>query len=180
MPPKITAIWHSLWLMKCFDWQRARFSPQEFHHIYTDVLCALSEAGILHKVSNVEKGFSNFGINPTKLAVSTEVCRLQCAACYHKIVAAQQQVELWHALPLSCCSLWRKAMGYKQKKTLNKCTTSRIYEAGEVERIFAYEHTGLLGRKQREKIEAEFKSNINRRADAINLLSCKHLLWRWV
>lgn len=163
--------WHSLWLMKCFDHQHARFAPQEFHRIYTDILCALSKAGILNKVSNDKKGYSNFGISPEQLAVSTEVCRLQCGKCYHKIVVAQQQLDLWRAL---LCLAARCDGSYKLHAEANteQKYYRRIYEAGEVERIFAHEHTGLLGRKRREKIEAEFKSNTDRHADAINLLSC--------
>ncbi len=163
--------WHCLWLEKIFDWQRAHFSPQEFHRLYTDILCALSKAGILHKIENGKKDYSNFGIAPQHLAVSTEVIKLQCGTCYHKIVVAQQQVDLWQGLP---CLAARCAGSYELQTEANaeQMYYRRIYEAGEVERIFAYEHTGLLGRKRREKIEAEFKNNTDRHADAINLLSC--------
>ena len=163
--------WHTLWLMKIFNWQRASFYPSEFHRLYTDILCALSEAGILHKIENSKKGYSNFGIDPQHLAVSTEVIKLQCGTCYHKIVVAQQQHDLWRGLP---CLAARCAGSYEPQteEHAEQQYYRRIYEAGEVERIFAHEHTGLLGRSQREKIETEFKSNTDRRADAINLLSC--------
>ena len=162
--------WHSLWLMKIFDWQGARFNPSEFHHLHTDILCALSKAGILHKISNDKKGYSNFGIAPERLAVSTEVCRLQCGKCYHKIVVARQQLELWRNLP---CLAARCDGSYQLQTEISaeQQYYRRIYEAGEVERVFAHEHTGLLGRKRREKIENEFKID-ERRADATNLLSC--------
>ena len=45
----------------------------------------------------------------------------------------------------------------------------RIYERGQVERIFPHEHTGLLSRKNREAVEAGFKHRD--RADAPNLLT---------
>ncbi|MDE3269231.1 MAG: hypothetical protein OYH77_02990, partial [Pseudomonadota bacterium] len=163
--------WHSLWLMKCFDYQPTKFEPQDFHRLYTDVLCALSEAGILHKVSNAKKVFSNFGIAPSQLALSTEVNRLQCSVCYHKVVVAKQQLALWQTLPC----LAARCKGSYQLQTEDSAEQKyyrRIYEAGEVERIFAHEHTGLLGRRRREQIEAEFKNSNDRRADAINLLSC--------
>ena len=162
--------WHSLWLMKIFDWQDTRFNPSEFHHIYTDILIALRDVGILHEVHNDKKDYRNFGVAPERLAVSTEVHRLQCGKCYHKIVTAEQQLELWRNLP---CLTGRCDGNYQLQTEISaeQKYYRRIYQAGEVERVFAHEHTGLLGRKKREVIEGEFKT-AERRADAINLLSC--------
>ena len=46
----------------------------------------------------------------------------------------------------------------------------RFYERGELGRVFAHEHTGLLEREVREDVEEDFKER--HRPDAPNLLSC--------
>ena len=46
----------------------------------------------------------------------------------------------------------------------------RLYESGDVKRIFSAEHTGLLDRDTRERVEEGFRKN-DRPGDP-NLLSC--------
>jgi len=49
---------------------------------------------------------------------------------------------------------------------------SRLYTKGDVARVYAEEHTGLLDRAKREKVEQEFKEEEQRRPWYPNLLSC--------
>lgn len=159
--------WFSFWFKKNFG----RISDKrEIIQINEEIFNHLVQKGILNVVK-AKNHFKNFGFDPKHLFVTRSIVSLVCDECAHKIVVPSNETS--HYLGLGCVITHCKGK-YSGINNQPQKYYQEIYSSGDVERIFASEHTGLLSRKRREEIEVEFKEkdSSKRRADAINLLSC--------
>lgn len=111
-----------------------------------------------------------FGIPPQSLVVTREVDRVHCATCQQSLTLSKTAAAYFvnrACLTFSCS---------EGKYTLDEATTApasyyqRLYKEGRTTRVFTGEHTGLLGRDEREALERSFKSG--KRPGAPNLLTC--------
>lgn len=113
----------------------------------------------------------SWGINSHCVTVSDHVARLTCDQCGSSISVAQDDLPYWD----NCHCLNANCTGHLHLDTATSGDDyyNRLYNSGNLVRIFAREHTGLLAREDREKLEADFKQpdNLRKPWDA-NLLSC--------
>jgi DEAD/DEAH box helicase domain-containing protein len=112
-----------------------------------------------------------WGINPERLLLSTQVATVCCDKCKHSHSVVEGELDRW----LNSFCLQKNCLGHYQ---LNKSVTEsidfygRLYRDGEVNRVVAAEHTGLLTRDERGAVEASFKkTSENRQPWDVNLLS---------
>lgn len=163
--------WFTFWFKKHFKFDTNRtYSRADIGPFYKMLMSELESDGILNSV--VGKGhIKNYGIKPELIKISTDIVALECDACAHKTVVPANEVAQYQNM--GCVTTHCK--GRFSKVIPSKSTYYRdIYESGDIERIFATEHTGLLSRKRREALETEFKQSDTklRRPDNVNLLSC--------
>jgi DEAD/DEAH box helicase domain-containing protein len=159
--------WFSFWFKKNFG----RITDRtEIVKINEEIFNHLTDKGILNSIKG-KNHFKNYGFNPKHLYVTRSIVSLVCDECAHKIVIPANETD--HYLNLGCVITHCQGKYSEINKKPQKYYQD-IYSSGDVERIFASEHTGLLSRKRREEIEVEFKEkdSTKRRPDAINLLSC--------
>jgi len=115
------------------------------------------------------KGDSVWGIRPEALMVSTAVRQFRCRRCGHNLSAAEIENRYIETLP---CQRFH-CHGKYESASVEQDYYRKLYTAGDVERIFAKEHTGLLKRDDRERLEVEFKTGGEQRMPWYpNLLSC--------
>ncbi len=91
---------------------------------------------------------------------------LHCSICAHRHYADPELFELWRGRPcmrLRCTGQYRPA---RQRPTNYY---RALYRSGKIRRVVAAEHTGLLSRKQRERVESGFRDG--GRPDAPNVLA---------
>jgi len=134
--------------------------------VYDIVLKGLCEEKIIDERSLA--GGTVWGIRPQALRVDTMVERLTCDVCGHGLSAWDEDSSDW--LGTSC--LRRHCAGHYQQAPAGPDYYANLYASGMVQRIFAEEHTGLLGRHKREEVEREFKEETERKPWYANLLSC--------
>ena len=135
--------------------------------IYQPVLAALVEENILEERES--KGERIWAIRPEALKVSTKVSQLRCNECGHNISVAEEESELFAG---GLCLRFHCHGKYSEKAT-GVDYYGKLYATGDVARIFAREHTGLLNRPEREQLEIDFKTeNGARKPWYPNLLSC--------
>lgn len=111
-----------------------------------------------------------WALDKDKIAISTAVTQLECEVCGHQISVASANHHFWEAAPCvrSHCGgrLTRSTvatLGYY----------GRLYSGGDLVRVTAKEHTGLLKRDDREELERVFKrGGAGRKPWDANLLSC--------
>jgi DEAD/DEAH box helicase domain-containing protein len=153
--------WYVNWAQKNFGKQ---LGLAEINELYRLIVQSLTQNGLLKKHT---KGTANsFGLIPKHIFVTKNTTILKCDQCGNLQTIAEDELDHW--LDNNCVS-YRCQGKYSQKTTTNQHYYREVYQRGQVERIFAREHTGLLRRETRENIENQFKQQT--RADATNLLA---------
>ena len=115
-------------------------------------------------------GYKVYGLNKDRVFITDEVVQMRCEKCGSVYAVSAENAALWEGAPCQ-----RAGCG----GTLAACETSeinyygRLYSSGDLARINAKEHTGLLERPEREQLEIDFKRGKDTRElwDP-NVLSC--------
>jgi len=158
--------WYQSWAEKCFL-HLSPFILASSKELYSLILKALVATNIL--IEKSVRGETVWGINPDSLRVSARVKQLRCKQCGHNIAVVEEESALFTDAPCQRFYCWGKYSPYEVATDYY----GKLYATGDVERIFAREHTGLLKRDERERLEIQFKANTNdRRPWFPNLLSC--------
>lgn len=158
--------WYQSWAEKCFL-TLTPFVLAASKELYDLVLKGLVAAGVFEEIT--ARGENVWGIHPEALRVSARVRQLRCKYCGHNISVAEEESELFRDAPCQRFHCYGRYEPYE----VGTDYYGKLYATGDVERIFAKEHTGLLKRDEREKLELEFKaSNDDRHPWYPNLLSC--------
>lgn len=162
--------WYGYWFKKHFTVNGVKTVKSDINNFYKKVLESCADAKLFDYVTQ-GTGFKNFGIRPELIKITSDIVSLTCPECASRIVVPKHQEADYVDLG---CLITNCKGHYVPNDVQPKNYYQSIYESGDIERIFAHEHTGLLGRKDRENLEIEFKEKdfAKRRADAINLLSC--------
>ena len=91
---------------------------------------------------------------------------VRCQLCAHRHYAAPEKIVLWVGRP---CLRMRCTGIYGVSRIPETNFYRSLYRSGKIRRVVAAEHTGLLSSRQREEIEAGFKSGGS--PDAPNVLA---------
>ncbi|MEA2084838.1 MAG: helicase-related protein, partial [Thermodesulfobacteriota bacterium] len=158
--------WYLSWAEKCFldltPMVAAASKP-----LYDLVLTILVDEKVFEE--NRVRGDGVWGIRPEALRVSARVKQFRCERCGHNISVAEEESAFFEDAP---CQRFHCYGKYSPQET-GVDYYGKLYATGDVERIFAQEHTGLLKRPEREQLELEFKAaDENRQSWFPNLLSC--------
>ncbi len=161
-----TPTWHQDWAEKCFT----ALDPlvrSETDTLYRETIKTLVSQQVLNEIQI--KADRIWGLNPASLTVTTQVLQFRCRECGHNVSVAAAEEASWDGAP---CLRFRCA-GYYKPEERGQNYYGTLYATGEVKRIFAAEHTGLLPRDAREDLEARFKAREpDRKPWDPNLLSC--------
>ena len=134
---------------------------------FDKLLPALVEAGVLFR-HDVE-GQPVWAIDPTAMRISASPRQHRCTKCGHSASGAMEELDSWSGMP---CLRFNCDGRYAEEKK-REDYYGKLYSTGDVERLFAEEHTGLLDRKKRDDVEQRFKRAAKDRQPADpNLLSC--------
>ena len=157
-----TATWFSDWARRVLS---ADLGLDDINTIYRLTLERLAEAEILESSKGDQLYTHHYGIKRESLRLTRHVGLVRCDVCRDQQTLPQSAVNDWEGqacLRFQCRGVYHaitiEATDYYHT----------LYQQGEVERIFTHEHTGLLARDEREKIEQQFREGVQ--ADAPNLL----------
>lgn len=110
-----------------------------------------------------------WGIPANQLRLTAEVRLMKCRHCGHSISCAPPEEPLWDNSPC----LRATCHGTYALQPAIQDYFGDLYRAGDVIRIRSAEHTGLLSRAERERVENRFMARSpERRSTDPNLLSC--------
>lgn len=153
------------------DWARRTLSAdlgqEDINEIYRLLLPNLVAAGLLQDFPRGQA--TAYGIRPEALWVTNETSAVRCDTCGQRQTVTPVTGAQWVGM---ACLNFRCDGHYQTQQDGESGANSYyrgIYERGQVHRIFSEEHTGLLARDVREKIESGFRSQ--QRADEPNLLT---------
>ena len=159
--------WYQIWSDKCFS-ELNVLAASESDAIWETVIDGLCSSGILEE-RNTKVGRA-WGLLPSRMSVSTAVRLLKCSRCGYVASACDDEASVWDGAPC----LRGHCSGHFEGFEREDDYYGRLYSAGEVQRLYAHEHTGLLKREDREKLEKEFRAplpNFPRKPWYPNLLS---------
>jgi len=106
-------------------------------------------------------------INPSKLFITTKTKEFKCNRCEHKLIVSKHHEN--YANSLKC--LRKECSGEYKSNTSEESYYKKLYTTGDIQRIVAKEHTGLLARDDREKVENDFINRKSYEPWKTNLLS---------
>ncbi len=158
-----TITWYEDWLLKCLG----NVSPQVgsfAREVFEIVVPRLVAAGVLFEAAT-PKG-TVWGVTAEVFSVTRHVAQLRCDECNFAVSVAAADVP--HLVDAPC--LRYRCQGRLQESKPTDDYYRRLYRDGNVARVFAQEHTGLLDRATRERVETGFIDDA--RPGDPNLLSC--------
>ena len=116
----------------------------------------LEEAVKLNVVSIVPSSvnYKIYGLNKERVFITDNVMQMRCDKCGSVYAVSAENAELWIGAP---CQRTTCGGFLEEYETGEINYYGRLYSAGDLARINAREHTGLLERPNREKLEIDFK-----------------------
>ena len=122
----------------------------------------------------------NYVLNPQKLYISANRVKVfECCKCHDKLYIAEEDElsEHTNCMQQKCFDGYYELIDKDANTDEEQNYYQKIFDRRESPRIYSHEHTGILNRSTREKIENDFKSvNEKRRFNAINLLTATSTL----
>jgi len=118
--------------------------------IYRKVFAALEEKGFVEEKE--VQGRAVWGLRSQKMGVTNRVARLECDRCGDVMIASADDVQMMEGM----CCLRKGCKGHYRQRELGPDYYRDLFRFGDIERIVAQEHTGLLERDEREWVERSF------------------------
>ncbi|MEQ8224169.1 MAG: DEAD/DEAH box helicase, partial [Candidatus Eremiobacterota bacterium] len=158
-----TRNWYKDWMERVLNISKkdADFYSNDILNI---IIAELVKEGIFFQIKT-DKGQA-FGINNNIINIEKKVIQFRCSYCEDNVSVCEDEKALWNNMPC----LQFGCNGCYEEKAMKKNFYNKLYRFGDIERILAKEHTGLIERAERESIEKEFQEQ-NHPASC-NLLSC--------
>ncbi len=155
------------WISSCCD--ENVVEPSTFGLISQIILEELVKKNIVVNIPSTAD-FAVYGLNKETVYISSDVVQMKCNSCGATYSGAAENIEFWDGA--SCA---RSVCGgiVNRDETVSLNYYGKLFGAGDLARINAREHTGLLQRDDREELETNFK----RKKDSLqmwdpNVLSC--------
>ena len=155
------------WIMSCCD--ERLIDPSAPQQISRIILEELTKDGIVVCIP-ASMDYSVYALDKEKVFISDQVTQMKCNAC-----------GITQSVPTEIASLWREAPCIRSacngsliaEESAELDYYGKLFSSGDIARINACEHTGLLSRDNRELLEKDFK----RKRDTArlwdpNVLSC--------
>ncbi|MAU84682.1 MAG: helicase [Gordonia sp.] len=155
--------WLTDWTKRCLE-----VSSGEARALLTDVVDQLAGTdGPLERRAG-ERGSRIYGLRPDFVVLDTTgIGRLECPVCHHVQPTSAARMTIWQDAP---CPRMRCG-GRLESVSIEPTNFYRdMYRSGRIRRIVSAEHTGLLGRDEREEVEARF--TVGGSAGDPNILAC--------
>lgn len=155
------------WIGKCFN------EPMSESIKYEDIakitLEELSKQGFVVTMLSPQE-YKVWGLSKDKIAIFADVKQYVCEECGHAMSVSAENETLWDGVP---CFRANCAGGMHAQGGTELGYFGKLYSGGDIVRIAAKEHTGLLDRDDREDLERVFKrSGADRKPWDTNVLSC--------
>jgi len=159
--------WYGRWTKTVLDFPLLREDiPTEVNSI---LITELRNSGLLTQ-SQTGRGVPVWGISPDTYFVTDAVAQLICDGCGNTLSIAQADIGRLADAP---CQRDNCNGHYLPSADKGLNFYRKLYALGDLVRINAEEHTGLLEREQRERIENQFKRvKAEHKPWDPNLLSC--------
>lgn len=162
---------YTRWIEYCLDDEAVLRSENIPDKISKIILLEALKLDLVHELPLNTVDMHVYGLNKEKLYISDEVAAFRCDVCGIESNFAKNLAPI---MTEAVCAR-RHCSGHCQTVTdADLGYYGRLYSEGDLIRVHAREHTGLLSRENRERVENDFKrgKKENRQPWDPNVLSC--------
>ena len=143
--------WYQRWVDKVLD-PVSPLGPHESAEVLRVILQDLASTGILRRV---EAGNTHaWALDPHQLYATTAVAVMECEGSTRTLVVPAGEAALWEGVP--CLDLGAQGLYRDPKAQPSPTWFGRLYRDAAIRRIVAEEHTALIGREDRERLQKVF------------------------
>ena len=143
--------WAQHWLQRTLE-PSSPLDPEQQKEALQAVVAALIEAQLLLEIQG-NRSEHIWAIPRARIQISAQPQRLRCTSCQDAQAVLSEQLSLWDGMP---CQVRHCGGEYRLDPRGGLPLYRHLYERGDVHRIVAREHTGLLPRPDRERLETQF------------------------
>ena len=145
-----TRSWYENWLI-CLN-PDVLVDRRQMEQVLVEALDALVVSGLLHQEIN-ERGAKLWSLNPEVLTISTDVQAVECEG-YRPLHVAAARSRSWLGLPMLGAT--HPDLLYENVVPVRDSLYRNLFRYGEIHRVIAHEHTGLLSTSERVRVENSF------------------------
>ncbi len=142
--------WYQRWLCRTLGAEQMLMPEKADESIYHHVFRALEKAGLLKSLHYKEH--TVWALAPEALHISTDVAVLETENARSRVHVPLEMVSWMEGMP----SLLMHDQGCYRPVTGSGSWLAHIYRGGDICRVIAREHTGLLNRESRQALERDF------------------------
>lgn len=142
--------WYNSWFLKCFNLVSTT-ETELINDFYQKLFEYLEANKLLDK--KVAAGINNVGLNPDQIFLTSSVKTFECKECGNTLNVGAHNGDVVEGMP---CLQHRCSGVYTVKDNVYDYYRM-VYNRGRALRIFAKDHTGLIDRDKRERLERDFK-----------------------
>lgn len=155
------------WIASCCD--EIMIEPSTYTAISKIILEELVKDGIVVSIPATAE-YTVYALDKDKVFISDDVTLMKCDTCGITHAVSAENKEFWKD---AACIRSACAGRFEEDETTRLDYYGKLFSSGDIVRINAREHTGLLERDDRETLEVDFK----RKKDTMqvwdpNVLSC--------
>ena len=158
--------WYQAWVERVLTPVDVLAATREAPDVLLEALHALEDAGLVCRMEAGRAGRA-WALDPARFYATARTAVMRCAASNRTLVVPEQEADLWLGVP--CLDLGVQAV-YERRAVEPPTWFGRLYRETLVRRLVAAEHTALLTRDERDRLQQRF-SNPNPRPWEPNLLS---------
>ncbi len=154
------ANWYTNYFFQCFNWPIEKNSTL-FNDFIRTLLQTMEEVGLL---DSAPLGGGNYAINADHIWISRNVKHIKCSNCQSTLYVARQ--DQWSED--TPCLNYKCTGVYSEESSPELNYYQQVYNRTISPRVYAREHTGLLERGDRERLECDFKQHAH--SNSVNVL----------
>lgn len=142
-------------------------NPTLFNDFIRQLFSTMETIGIVNKAT---EGGGNYAINPDHIWISNRVKHIKCSYCQSTLYIAKNDSLAEDTL----CLDYKCSGTYSEEVNPELNYYQQVYNRKISPRVYAHEHTGLLEREDREKLEKDFKERPH--SNSVNVLTATSTL----
>ena len=145
--------WYRSWVHKVLA-QHMLAATQNAPDVLVLVMEALREAGLA--VRRQARNTEVWALDSLRLYVTTQTVAMRCSASARTLIVPAAEAPLWrgtHCLDLTVDDR------YEESTVAPRTWAGRLYAEADIHRIISAEHTALVPREERDRLQAQFGSS---------------------
>ena len=146
--------WYQKWVEKVLSPSNPLAATEYAPDVLETLLGALVDSGLAVELD--AKKTTAYGLNPARFHATIRTAELCGASTARPLVVAEDEADLWQGVP--CLDLATQDV-YQAPTPTASTWFGQLYRQAAIRRIVAAEHTALVGRDERAKLQERFAAS---------------------